>query len=198
MIDYLISVTHNLAVQHQRQPPQLWRSPSLSTQPTLQAPSCPPSPTRYTTSSTKIAQNFLFLQSAPSSFTSYSPQFCCSALSYTTLPRRPAAPCWSPREAAARPARDHGDQYDGVGPRTFLCNISFLSGQQTRWVREHPLEATYRLHLTVGMSELGLTRSLHQPPLAVRPSPLIATHGARSNSLTFSLYAHYIHPFCLK
>ena len=120
MIDYLVSVTHNLAVQHQRQPPQLWRNPNLSTQPTLQAPSFLPSPTRYTytTSSTKIVQNLLFLQSAPSSFTSYSPQFCCSALSYTTLPRRPPAPCWSPREAAARPARDHGDHYDGVGPRT--------------------------------------------------------------------------------
>ena len=66
----------------------------------------------------------LSLQSAPSSFTSYSPQFCCSALSYTTLPRRPAAPCWSPREgggpydgAGARTPRE-GGPYDGVGPRT--------------------------------------------------------------------------------
>jgi len=64
-------------------------------------------------------------QSAPSSFTSYSPQFCCSALSYTTLPRRPAAaPCWSPREGGGpydgpgpRTPRD-GGPYDGVGPRT--------------------------------------------------------------------------------
>ena len=67
-----------------------------------------------------ILQTF-FLQSAPSSFTSYSPQFCCSALSYTTLPRRPAAPCWSPREggqcSGARNPRE-GIPYDGVGPRT--------------------------------------------------------------------------------
>ena len=90
-----------------------------------------PSPTSTTTTSTLAEPQPLHpshlaspllppfpYQSAPPSFTSYSPQFCCSALSYTTLPRRAPAPVWSPREGPPGGHRGDGGPYDGVGPRT--------------------------------------------------------------------------------
>merc|ERR1719357_29083 len=146
MIKYLISpLFKHLAVQHQRQPPQLWRNPSLSTQPTLQAPCCPPSPT-----------------------------------SRRPPPSRRTRPSSAAQLSPTQPFHAALQLLAGRQERQQLAQQEIMATTTTGWVRERRFEATCHLHLTVGMSELGLTQwSLHQPPLAVRPSPLIATHGAR-------------------
>ena len=90
-----------------------------------------PSPTSTTTTSTlaescqplhpsllasPLLPPFPYQSAQPSSFTSYSPQFCCSALSYSTLPRRPpGAPqvAWSPRDGGPYDGREGGGSGSG-------------------------------------------------------------------------------------
>merc|ERR1719357_476875 len=145
MIKYLISpLFKHLAVQHQRQPPQLWRNPSLSTQPTLQAPCCPPSPT-----------------------------------SRRPPPSRPTRPSSAAQLSPTQPFHAALQLLAGPQEKQQLAQQEIMATTTTGWVRELLLEGTCLLHLIVVMLVLGLTRSLHRPPLAVRPSPLIATHGAR-------------------